>query len=65
MVDKLEGETVSLTSKLSETEKSLSELETLFKSSEELCENLKNEKAELKKVWNLSLNYILIIISFV
>lgn len=50
MVDKLEEETVSLTSKLSETEKSLSELETLFKSSEELCENLKIEKAELQKV---------------
>lgn len=50
MVDKLEGETISLTSKLSETEKSLSELQTLFKSSEVLCENLKNEKAELQKV---------------
>ena len=50
MVDKLEQETVSLASKLSETEKSLSELETLFKSSEELCGNLKSEKVELEKV---------------
>lgn len=50
IVDKLEGETGSLASKLSESEKSLSELESLFKSSEELCGTLKTEKLELEKV---------------